>query len=248
MAAVTQITPDYLGGVSRQNDDKKILGQVTECINGYPDPTFGLLKRPGMQHINVLKKANGTAFTKTELDGAIWFFIDRDAAGSYIGAIKGTNIYVWTRADGTFCTVNNTGSSYLTGSNQNDYHFRTVQDVTVITNKTVATQMLAATSFVSNAVGTIRLITLTADLKYSVTIQGIKSEVTPQSTTTFDDFLLYDGSSVNTSHHLIDAIKATIEAQHSANNADFNGVWSLEAYPNSLVIRRTTGTNAVGTD
>ena len=248
MAAVTQLTPSYLGGVSRQNDDKKILGQVTECINGYPDPTFGLLKRPGMQHVNVLKKANGTAFTKAELDGAVWFFIDRDAAGSYIGAIKGTNIYVWTRADGTFCTVNNTGTSYLTGSNQTDYHFRTVQDVTVITNRTVATQMQAATTFVPNSVGTIRLITLTADLEYSVTIQGIKSEVTPQNSTTFDDFLVYDSSSVNTNHHLIDAIKATIEAQQAANNADFNGVWSLEAYPNSLVIRRTTGTNAVVTD
>ena len=49
MPAVTQLIPNFLGGVSRQNDDKKLLGQVTECINGYPDPTYGLLKRPGMK-------------------------------------------------------------------------------------------------------------------------------------------------------------------------------------------------------
>ena len=111
MPAVTQLVPNFLGGVSRQNDDKKLLGQVTECINGYPDPTFGLLKRPGMQHTNVLKKADGTAFTKAELDGAIWFFIERDDAGSYVGAIKGSNIYVWTTTDGTFRTITNNAAS-----------------------------------------------------------------------------------------------------------------------------------------
>ena len=49
MPAVTQLTPNFLGGVSQQNDDKKLNGQVTECINGYPDPTYGLLKRTGMR-------------------------------------------------------------------------------------------------------------------------------------------------------------------------------------------------------
>ena len=66
MPAVTQQIPNFLGGVSRQTDDKKLANQLTECVNGYPDPTFGLLKRPGMKHIEVLKKANGTAFNKSE--------------------------------------------------------------------------------------------------------------------------------------------------------------------------------------
>ena len=248
MPAVTQLIPNFLGGVSRQNDDKKLLGQVTECVNGYPDPTYGLLKRPGMKHTNVLKKADGTAFTKAELDGAAWFFIERDAAGSYIGAIKGANIYVWTTADGTWCTVTNNGASYLTGTKQNDYHFRSVQDVTVISNKTVITAMQAAGTFVSGAVATLRLISLVDTASYEVTIQGITTTVTAQSSTTFDDMLIYDGSSINTNNHLVDAIKATIEAQQAASNADFAGVWYLEGYTNSLVIKRTTGTNAVVTD
>ena len=247
MPAVTQTTPNFLGGVSRQNDDKKLINQVSECVNGYPDPTYGLLKRPGMEHVNVLKKANGTAFTKAELADAAWFFIDRDDAGSYIGAIKGSNIYVWTKADGTFCTVTNQGASYLTGTKQSDYHFRSVQDVTVITNKTVTTAMQAAGTYVENSVATIKLIAL-AEANYSVTIQGVEMAVSAQSTTTYDDFLVYNSGSTNTNHHLVDKIVSTITAQQSANNSDFDGVWSLEAYANSLVIRRTTGTDAVVTD
>lgn len=247
MPAVTQTTPNFLGGVSRQNDDKKLINQVSECVNGYPDPTYGLLKRPGMEHVNVLKKANGTAFTQAELADAAWFFIDRDDAGSYIGAIKGANIYVWTKADGTFCTVTNNGASYLTGTKQSDYHFRSVQDVTVITNKTVTTAMQAAGTYVANSVGTVKLVSLTSD-EYSVTIQGIKISVEAQSTTTYDDFLVYDSGNVNTAHHLIDNIVSTITAQQAASNSNFSGVWSLEAYANSLVIKRTSGSNAVVTN
>ena len=248
MPAITQDIPNFLGGVSRQNDDKKLPNQVTECINGYPDPTYGLLKRPGLEHINVLKKANGTAFTKTELADAAWFFIDRDDAGSYIGAIKGTNIYVWTKEDGTFCTVTNNGSSYLTGTKQSDYHFRSVQDVTVITNKTVTTAMQAANTYTADSVGTLKLNSVTSGLDYVVTIQGITTTVSAQSATTFDDMLVYDSGDVNTNHHLIDALKATIDAQHSANNSNFSGKWYLEAYTNSLVIKRTSGSNAVITN
>jgi len=248
MPAVTQLIPNFLGGVSRQNDDKKLLGQVTECINGYPDATYGLLKRPGMKHTNVLKKANGTAFTKAELEDAAWFFIERDAAGSYIGAIKGANIYVWTAADGTFCTVTNNGASYLTGTAQNDYHFRSIQDTTTITNKTVTTAMQAAGTFVANSVATLKLLTLVETFEYTVTIQNVEAKVTAQNNTTFDDMLLYDAANVDTNHHLIDKIKSVIEAQHSASNAAFAGRWYLEGYNNSIVIKRSTGTNAVVTD
>jgi len=248
MPAVTQLVPNFLGGVSRQNDDKKLLGQVTECINGYPDPTFGLLKRPGMQHTNVLKKADGTAFTKAELDGAIWFFIERDATGSYVGAIKGSNIYIWTTTDGTFCTITNNAASYLTGTTQKDYHFRSVQDVTVITNKTVTTAMQPAGTFVSGSVATLNLKSLISDYVYSAIIQGVTFAASAQNSTTYDDMLLYDSSHINTSHNLVDAIKAGIEAQHTAGNADFAGSWYLEGYTTSLVIKRTNGSNQVVTD
>ncbi len=247
MPAVTQQIPNFLGGVSRQTDDKKLINQLTECVNGYPDPTFGLLKRPGMKHINVLKKADGTAFSKSELADAAWFFIDRGAAGSYIGAIKGTDIFVWTALEGTFCTVTNTGTSYLTGTKQDDYHFRSIQDTTIITNKTVTTAMQAAGTYVANSVATIKLVSLDAN-PYSIGIQGQTTTFTPQSSTTFDDMLKPDGGGDHPNHQMIDAIKALIEAQHTASNANFNGKWYLEGYANSLVIRRTNESNGVVTD
>jgi len=248
MPAVTQQVPNFLGGVSRQNDDKKVGGQLTECINGYPDPTFGLLKRPGEEFINVLKKGDGTAFTKAELEGAAWFFIERDTAGSYIGAVKGSDIYVWTADEGIWCTVDNTASSYLTGTTKDDYHFRSVQDTTVITNRNIVTAMQPKGTFVADSVATLVLDTLIENFEYTVTISDIAIKVTAQGTTTYDDMLKFDPADINTNHHLIDAIRDTILAQQTASNTDFDGVWYLEGYTNSLVIKRGTGTNSVVTD
>ena len=248
MPAVTQLTPNFLGGVSRQNDDKKLNGQLTECINGYPDPTYGLLKRPGMAYTNQLKKDNGDVFTEAELSNSAWFFIERGVNGSYIGAIKGTDIYVWTAENGTWCTVNNTGTGYLTGTSPNDYHFRSVQDTTVITNRTVTTAMQAAGTFVENAVATIMLETLVEGYEYTVTIEGIAATVAAQASTTYDDMLKFNASDINTNHHIVDAVRAMILAQQSASNSDFAGTWCLEGYLNSLVIKRFSGTNQVLTN
>jgi len=247
MPAITQQIPNFLGGVSRQTDDKKLLNQLTECVNGYPDPTFGLLKRPGMKHIEVLKKADGTAFNKSELSDAAWFFIDRGAAGSYVGAIKGTDLYVWTAAEGTFCTVTNTGTSYLTGTGQDDYHFRSIQDTTIITNKTVTTAMQADNTFVEKSQGTLKLISLVNGYVYKVVLRGTANgtkrtaTATAQSSATFDTFL----TGTHASHDLLGAVKAKIEARQTANDAEFDGKWYLNSYANSITIRRTTEANAV---
>ena len=247
MPAITQQIPNFLGGVSRQTDDKKLLNQLTECVNGYPDPTFGLLKRPGMKHIEVLKKADGTAFNKSELSDAAWFFIDRGAAGSYVGAIKGTDLYVWTAAEGTFCTVTNTGTSYLTGTGQDDYHFRSIQDTTIITNKTVTTAMQADNTFVEKSQGTLKLISLVNGYVYKVVLRGTANgtkrtaTATAQSSATFDTFL----TGTHASHDLLGAVKAKIEARQTANDAEFDGQWYLNSYANSITIRRTTEANAV---
>ena len=90
MAAVTQTIPTYLGGVSNQPDDKKLPGQVKEAINAYPDPTFGLTKRPGFKFISELT-ASSTALSTTVLDNAKWFYYNRDADEKYIGWIVGAS-------------------------------------------------------------------------------------------------------------------------------------------------------------
>ena len=245
MPAVTQLTPNFLGGVSQLNDDKKLNGQLTECINGYPDPTFGLLKRPGLEFTDVLKKADGTAFTESELEDSSWFFIERGVGGSYVGAVKGSNLYVWNLEDGAWCTITDTSSGYLSGS---DYHFRSIQDTTIITNKNTTTAMQAAGSPATESVATLKLLSLIDGDNFSVTIQGIELTITSQASTIFDDMLLYDSTSINLNHHLVDEIVDTIEAQQTAANSDFDGTWCIEGYRNSLVIKRFTGTNQVLTD
>ena len=87
MASVTQRVQSYTGGVSKQPDDKKFPGQVREALNSYPDPTFGLQKRPGLKFLTVLKDGSGTAYDNTDLDNAKWFYIHRDNDEKYIGCI-----------------------------------------------------------------------------------------------------------------------------------------------------------------
>ena len=80
MAAVTQRISKFLGGVSKQIDTKKLDGQVTDAINAYPDPTLGLIKRPG---INFLSELGASS----EFTDSKWFFIQRDSDEQYIGCI-----------------------------------------------------------------------------------------------------------------------------------------------------------------
>ena len=123
MAAVTQTIPNYLGGVSNQPDDKKHPGQVKEAINAYPDPTFGLTKRPGFKFLTELKDGvptGGTSFDQTDLDNAKWFYYNRDPDEKYLGCIIGNatannaGIHVWNAVldSGSYkkCTVNYTGT------------------------------------------------------------------------------------------------------------------------------------------
>ena len=118
MAAVTQTVPNFLGGVSNQPDDKKLPGQVKEAINAYPDPTFGLTKRPGFKFLAQLKETGGAAWDNNDLDTAKWFYYNRDADERYIGCIVGNStpsnadIHVWNTIDLVKATVNYSTTTY----------------------------------------------------------------------------------------------------------------------------------------
>jgi len=166
MPNVTQTIPSYLGGVSRQPDDKKLPGQVVDCINGYPDPTFGLTKRPGFKFIKGLG-VNST------YDNAKWFYIHRDGDEKYIGCIKGNQFYIWNVTTGVASTITYTSpaQSYLTGTSPTNYDILTVQDTTIVTNKLITVTTQAAPTFNANRVGTVRLRAVTANTTYSVNIK-----------------------------------------------------------------------------
>ena len=190
MPAVTQRVNDYLGGVSRQSDDKKLPGQVEECINGYPDPTFGLTKRPGFQHIANLG-------TGTTYDNSKWFFISRTETEKYIGCITPAvynsasppvlqstgGIFIWNAITGTAITPTYIGSSqsYLTGL-RTDYDILTIQDKSIITNRLVTTAAVTAPTFTPNKQATIRLSGTSLNTTYSGTVNGQAFSVTTGST------------------------------------------------------------------
>jgi len=195
MAAVTQRVPNYLGGVSKQSDDKKLANQVRECLNGYPDPTFGLTKRPGFKWVANLG-------TGTTYDNAKWFYIHRDNDERYIGCIKpasggGTgDIDIWNAVTGVACTVTyGTGAqAYLTGARTN-YDILTVQDTSIISNNLHTVTTLAAPTYKPKARATLVLSGNPVG-KYNVTISDIDgsnsgsiSEYDSPTTATYDTLL-----------------------------------------------------------
>ena len=179
MAAVTQAITNYLGGVSRQSDQKKLPGQVRECLNALPDPTFGLRKRPGTKFIKQLlphSDEGGSTFTSTN---AKWFYIDNTADGEkYIGHVDGQKIRVWNTEDGTACDVDGVTfdslaplTTYLgSGNKYYDYDVLTVQATTLITNKQKVIEPEAALTHVANK-GTVFLTQVKYNTSYAVTIK-----------------------------------------------------------------------------
>ena len=189
MPAVTQRVDDYLGGVSRQSDDKKLPGQVEECINGYPDPTFGLTKRPGFQHI-------GNLGTGTTYDNSKWFFISRTDDEKYIGCITPASggstgaIAVWNAVTFAACNITyGTGAqAYLTGV-RTDYDILTIQDKSILTNKLITAAKTADPTFNANRQGTYKISGTSVDTTYSGTVAGQSWTVTTTSTDTYDQAL-----------------------------------------------------------
>ena len=201
MAAVTQRISNYLSGVSKQADSKKFPGQVKECINGLPDVTLGMTKRPGFKFISKLKNTSGTDFSGTQLDNGKWFYINRDTNTRYIGCVipksGSTNgsIYVWNADTGVACTITNGSThSYLTGTSNTNYDVTTVQDTTIITNDAVTvTTQAAATDFVAQSRGTLLLsgkIEQMQGYDFSVTVAGqTTASYTAASNADFDEIL-----------------------------------------------------------
>lgn len=170
MPAVTQRIPNYLGGVSKQSDEKLLNNQVRECINGYPDPTYGLVKRSGTGFLTTLD-------TEAELEDSKWFFYQRDGEEAYFGAIKNKTIRVWNAFTFTEATVTLTGTDYL-DADKGDFDVLSVQDTTIITNKTTVVKAEATPSYTTNKQGTVRLLQALFGSTFTVTINGQDASIT----------------------------------------------------------------------
>ena len=216
MAAVTQVVPNFLGGVSRQTDHKKLPGQVRECLNAYPDPTFGLMKRPGFKYIKTLHTSADA--NSPDYANAKWFFIKRDNDETYIGNISGTSINIWNK-DGVAANVATPdGTGYLDTTRDN-YDVLTVQDTSIITNKTkVITELAAPTTHVIDSSGTVKLLTVAYSCKYTINLK-VDSTTHTVDYTTLNAENLSDPTSgqpkeekYNTAKHILETLETSLNA------------------------------------
>ena len=229
MPAISQRIDSYLGGVSRQSDDKKLSGQVKECLNGYPDPTFGLTKRPGFKWIKNL--GSGTTY-----DNSKWFYIARTKDEKYIGCIKPKpnsgygDIDIWN-VDGTVCTVTlDTSTSvnaenYLTGSRLN-YDVLTIQDTSIISNNLITAAKVADPSFATNRQATLVLSGSPVSNVYTVTVAGSSITHTSNTSGTYDTILTALKSSIDS---LSISGLSTIKYRESLHLSDSNSAISISA-------------------
>ena len=180
MPAITQRISDYLGGVSKQSDVNKINGQVDDLINGLPDPTLGLIKRPGFELISSWNNAGNSQIgalstTTGDFTDAKWFNIQRDDKEIYIGCIKHgspSTFKIWNALSGRECTVTygtGTQAQYLTGTKPEHYDIMTVQDTTYIVNKTKVVAPQSALSLTIKKYAKVQLKTLEYSSDYKVT-------------------------------------------------------------------------------
>ena len=129
MTSITQTIPQFFGGISQQPDELMLPGQVKDLLNGVPDITEGLVKRPGSRYLNSLSGATSTGS---------WFSYYRDQSeGAYIGQVQ-TNgsVNIWKVSDGSTVSVSGSASGYLSHSTTADLKFLTVADTTFVTNTT----------------------------------------------------------------------------------------------------------------
>jgi len=172
MAAVTQLIPTFTSGVSTQPDTKKLSGQVKEADNCFADPTFGMTKRSGSLFLTTLDDTPA-------LDHAKWFFILRDNREAYIGCIKGANIRVWNAITGNEASVDvSAGIGYLTGETPERperliYDVLTIQDTSIITNKTVDVEALSTPTWTdAGKKATVRLLEVSYGAEYVIFNNG----------------------------------------------------------------------------
>ena len=145
MANITQQIPNFLGGFSQEPDYQKPVNTVSELVNGYPDLTAGLSKRPGSKFIKTLTGVTSASTYK-------YFEVEHDNK-SYIAGVGNGTVKVWQTETGNECTVvtTNAASGYLTApantTPQAVFKTTSFEKATIICNTTVT----AAESSVTNS-------------------------------------------------------------------------------------------------
>ena len=167
MAAISQRIVGLIGGVSQQPDSLMLPGQLRECDNYYPDPTFGLLKRPGTQFVRRIENS---------LSGGSWFFICKGLEEKLLLQIANNGtVRLWDAQSGIQQTVNalsGTATTYATHTNNSDLEVLQINDYIFVLNRGIIVQDVATTSTTQNPFGYVTLTTVAYDTTYRVVIDG----------------------------------------------------------------------------
>lgn len=179
MATINQKIPNLLGGVSQQPDSLKLPGQLRECINAVPDPTYGLLKRPGLKLVSKLTGA---------VDNGRWFSIFRDATEKYIGQFTAAGqMKIWDAVTGAAKTVNSittAAANYIASVSQSDFEMLQVGDYNFVLNRSKVVGKLATTSPAQDFKAWVNVNQVGYAVEYVVTLDGTNySYTTPTSGT-----------------------------------------------------------------
>jgi|TARA_R100000479_G_scaffold123426_1_gene63796 hypothetical protein len=234
MASVSQRIPNFLGGFSQQPDSLKLPGQLTQADNCIPDPTYGLLKRPGLKLVSALP--NATA------DGQ-WFSIIRDSNEQYIGQFSPTGqLRIWNALNGIQATVNPqtaAATAYVSGVATSDFEVLQINDYNFVLNRTKTVTKLTTTSPTRDPEALIILRVAGYDTKYTVTLDGtVYSYSTPATGTISVELIINHLASqipnsftvTKTSNviHITKSTDFTIEAKGGLSST------SLEAFKGSV--------------
>lgn len=235
MPAITQKVPNFLGGVSTQPDEVKLPGQVREIINGFADPTVGLLKRQGTRYIAELKDTASAYITPAAaITNGKWFSIFRDDSEKYIGVIQNGVIRIWDAITGVAKTVNYEAgtTSYLDSTG--DYDVLSIYDQTFITNKTkVVAKRADPTGINTDRNATIVLKSVEYSAKYTVTISGNTYNLTTRNA---DSNL----GPADPAKEIISASQILDDLKTGIDGLAISGL-TVTKYDNSLELSRTSG-------
>jgi hypothetical protein len=216
MPVVSQKISNLIGGVSQQPDSLKLPGQLRECDNYLPDPSFGLLKRPGSAGIGTL--ANATQ------DGS-YFSMFLDQENRFIVQIaKNGTVRIWDADSGVQQTVNAQSSSaltYATHIDKSQLELLQINDFVFVVNRAVRVLEDAAKSPVITPTAFVLINTVSYDSTYTVIVDS--------TTFTYNSPSGSGGSGPLALSAVREAIRALIDA---------NPTYVATAVGNAIKVRR----------
>ena len=167
MAAISQKLVGLVGGVSQQPDSLMLPGQLRECDNFYPDPTFGLVKRPGTQFVRRIENSASTGS---------WFFICKGLEEKLLLQVTPLGVVkLWDAQSGIEQTVNalsSTATTYASHTKKDDLEVLQINDYVFVLNRTVTVEDDTATAAAQDPFGYVTLQTIAYDTSYTITIDG----------------------------------------------------------------------------